>query len=126
MSSVTEIIIWASPCIAGLCIWLIHEAYQSIQSDIKELKDRQIKTREDMADIKADIKMTSNKITDVNKSVDIAINSVKNLDSKTGDTKELSLFLRTMENRLTSHEANYGKVILILQKLAGQKKHQDP
>jgi hypothetical protein len=61
--------------------------------------------------------MASSKIGDVDKSVEIVTNSIRNLDNKSGDTKELSLYFRTMENKLSEYNANYGKVILILQKM---------
>lgn len=124
MSVISEVIIWVAPIIGGFTLWLMHEAYGSIKDDIKDLKDRQMKTREELADVKSDVRMTSNKVMDVDKSVEVVTNSIKNIDGKTGDTKELSLYFRTMENKLNEYNANYGKVILILQKMLG--KNQKP
>jgi hypothetical protein len=117
MSVISEVIIWVAPIIGGLAIWLMHEAYVSIKEDIKDIKDRQIKTRDELADVKSDVRMASSRIGDVDKSVEIVTNSIRNLDNKSGDTKELSLYFRTMENKLNEYNANYGKVILILQKM---------
>lgn len=120
MSVISEVIIWVAPLVGGLVIWLLHEAYGSFKEDIKDLKDRQLKTREEIAELKSDVRMTSNKVSDVDKSVDIVTASIKHLDGKSGDTRELSLYFRTMENKLNEYNANYGKVILILQKLVAK------
>ncbi len=117
MSVISEVIIWVAPLVGGLAIWLLHEAYVSIKDDIKDVKDRLLKARDELADVKSDVRMASSKIGDVDKSVEIVTNSLKNLDGKTGDTRELSLYLRTMENKLNEYNANYGKVIIILQKM---------
>lgn len=124
MSGVSEIIIWLSPLLGGLTLYLLHDAFSTLKDDIKDLRDRQVRTREDISTLSADTRVVGDKVGSVEKSVDNVVIAIRDIDSRSGNTKEMGVFLKGMEARLSTHEANYGKVILILQKLAGRNPPQ--
>ena len=115
--SISDIIIWASPLVGALALYLAHDAFTSVKEDLKELRERQIKTREDISDIRADVKVANDSVNVISRNVDAAVSTVKEIDRRSGDTKEVQMFMRTIDNKMSLHDANYGKVILILKKV---------
>ena len=128
-TSISDVIIWASPLVGGLALYLAHDAFTSVKDDLKELRERQVKTREDLADLRADVKVANDSINAISRNVDAAVSSVKAVDQRSGDTREVQMFMRTLENKMSVSETNYGKVILILKKVVTilrPKMTQDP
>lgn len=127
-TSVSEIIIWLSPLVGGLALYLAHDAYSEIKSELKDLRERQTRTREDLSDIRADVKTVNDSVNVISRNVDAAVVTVKEIDQRAGDTREVQMFMRTIENKMSTHDANYGKVILILKKVVAilRPKTQEP
>jgi len=128
-TSISDVIIWASPLVGGLALYLAHDAFTSVKEDLKELRERQSKTREDLSDLRADVKVANDSINAISRNVDAAVSSVKAVDQRSGDTREVQMFMRTLENKMAVSETNYGKVILILKKVVTilrPKTPQDP
>jgi len=126
MSTISEVIIWISPLIAAVALWLFHELYNALKVDINDIKSKQNKTRDDVADLKSDIRLAYSKIENVDKSVNMLITITKVIDEKTGNTKEMTESFRDVQSKISAYNSNYGKVILILQRLVDQKKNPPP
>lgn len=99
----------------------MHESYQNIKDDIKELQTKQTKLKESIGDLIVETKLTSGKITDLDKNQSILLNYTKNLDGKTGDTSELNANVQILKEKIQQNDISYGKVILILKELVAQK-----
>lgn len=128
-ASFSDFIVWASPAAFGLALYLAHEAFSTVKAELKDLRERQSKTREDLSEIRADVRSVADSVNSVKSISDASATTISRLDIRSGDTREMTMFMRTIENKLSIHEANYGKVILILKKVVTilrPKTPQDP
>lgn len=119
MSEITasELIVWASPAAFGLAVYLAHDAYTSIKDDIKELKDSQRKTRDEVSEVKRITDTQSLYLKDVGDSVKAQNPVIRGIDARLIDTRELRGKISEVENKLTVQEENHGKIILVLKKV---------
>jgi len=92
------------------------------------LRDRQVRTREDMAEIKSSVSSVGDHVRSVSQTLDATADSVRRIDDRSGNTKEMQIFVREIKNKLKEHEDNYGKVILVLKKVVAilHSKNQPP
>ena len=125
-TSVSEVIIWLSPLVGGLAIYLLHDAYSAIKDELKELKTKQYLTREEQAEHRAETRALLDNVNRLANSLDATSQVVSSLDKRSGDTREMSIYMKTLENKLNTHDANYGKVILILEKVISILKPKKP
>lgn len=116
-TTISEVIIWFSPLVGALALYLAHEAFSSIKEDIKDLRERQVRTREDIAEVKATVSSVGDAVRSVSQTVDASSESVRRLDDRSGNTKEMTIFVREIKNKLKEHDENYGKVLLVLKKV---------
>lgn len=125
---IADIIVWFSPLVGGLALYLAHDAFSSIKEELKDLRERQVKTREDLSDLKVETRSVGDAVIAVKKELEANTETTKRLDARSGDTREMTLFMRTIEGKLSQHEANYGKVILILKRVVAilRPKNQEP
>ena len=117
MSIFTELIIWASPFLfAGFC-WLAHEVYSSFKGDVSDLKKQShtILKRQERHEVKIDT--LDQKTSTICKSIDAVKFTVHELDKRTGDTVDLTRSMRELEKKLEVHEANYGKIMIVLKRV---------
>jgi len=113
-TTVADLIVWSSPAAFGLALYLAHDAFSSIKSDIKELKERQVKTRDETFRITTTSKAISDSVALVQRGVDASLETTRRLSV---ETQELKGFIQSVERRMVTHDENYGKVILILRKV---------
>jgi hypothetical protein len=116
-TSITDLIVWASPLVGALALYLAHDAFTSVKEDLKDLRERQVKTREDMAELRSETRAVGDAVRLVNQTIDATSESVRRLDDRSGNTKEMAIFIREMKNKLKEHDENYGKVLMVLKKV---------
>jgi len=113
-TSVADVIIWSSPAVFGFALYLAHDAYKSIKEDVKELKDRQVQTRNEAYKIGIDVKALGDSVAKAQRGIDANSETTKKL---VFETQELTHFMSAVEKRLEVSEENYGKVIMVLKKV---------
>ena len=116
-TSVSEIIIWSSPLVGALALYLAHDAYTTLKEEIKEVKSRQYHTREEQAEHRAETRALADNVNRMMSTLEATGQTVQALDRRSGDTNEMSIYMKGLEKKLSEHDANYGKVILILKKV---------
>lgn len=117
MSVITELIIWSSPIVLGLCIWLFKELYDSFKGDLGDLKKSNAAIRTEQATFKVTLTNIDAKVEKLDKKVDTLSGITNALDKRSGDTVTLTTSIKTLERKLDEHESNYGKVIILLKKV---------
>lgn len=124
--AVSDIIIWGSPIVGAFALYLAHDAYSEIKDQLKDLRERQVRTREDIAEVKASVNSVGDAVNAVSKVATATAETMQKLDTRSGNTREMEIFVKQMERKLSEHEANYGKVILILKKVVAILRPKNP
>jgi peptidoglycan hydrolase CwlO-like protein len=120
MSTITEIIIWTSPVVLAIACFFAKEVYDSFKGDIGDLKKSNSHFRTEQARFQVTLTNIDTKVEKLDKKVEVLTTTTSNLDRRTGDTKDLTLSIKTLETKLNEHESNYGKVILLLKKISAK------
>lgn len=115
--TVSKIIIWASPFALTGILYLAHDAYQTVKAELKKLDSRTYNMREQQIKDGAKLGVLDDGLKALSENLADVSQVAKGIDRRSGDTKEMALYMKTVETKLNEHDANYGKVILILKKL---------
>jgi hypothetical protein len=114
---VSDIIIWSSPAVFGLALYLAHDAFAGIKEDLKDLKDRQLKTRDDLADLKIQTMGLAGSIMSSHENLKSLTDSVKSVDHKMGKVESFESHLGLVNDRLAKTEENNGRIIMVMNKI---------
>ena len=121
MSTVSEIIVIASPFVFAFTVWLLHEVYNSFKGDIGDLKKSNGLIRTDVAKQTVQIANLDQKVTAVCASVETLKKMTHELDKEQVGKAELELTMQAVkqiESRMNDSDKKYGTILMILDGMA--------
>ena len=119
----SDFIIWTSPAAFALAIYLAHDAFSSVKDEIKTMREKQNSMREELVEIKSTARSAADGAHLGINAMNVQQDAIKRVEIK---LESIESFTKTIEKKISDHDENYGKVILILKKVVATLKPKNP
>lgn len=88
-----------------------------MKGDLTDLKKSSYVTNSRLEKHETKIDNIDHKVTGLCKTITDVQKTTHEIDKRTGNTVEMTHAMQDLQNKLSEHEANYGKIMIILKKV---------
>jgi len=117
MDVITQIIIWTSPVMFGVTVWLVKDYLDDLKSELKTTGSKVSNVHAKQIEDRVILRNVEKKVDEQGVVINSILITGNKIDQKTLDYSSLEKTVNNIDQRLKDQELSHGRILVVLKKV---------